>query len=541
MEKKSILTPVLCVILSVVLLGSGAIALFKGGVFSNDKDKLAKNNNNDQISIEFEGINNALTYVSNNFSKLEKIAKGEIDTGVSAAIGVELTEAAGAGDIGRFDFTVDAKSKGGNQAADYAIKYDGQAIATMNTVFSDDTVYVRIPELNDAYIKGSLNFDELMSSELYDEDVTAAARLAEKTQEIVTDELIEDVFDLLVESVENNIPEGKNAENLTGDIEGIEYDYTQKTYTITYDNFKGAALEFLNGIKTNKDLEEVYNLYINELGAAAEMTQEDADNPSYREMVETLIEEIEASEDDSDDTIDVNIAYNSDNDPCGINIDIYGEAIAIAVVNEKDKCGFEFEIYEDNEKACEFAAALTGSDGAYEGKFIFGVFDSGIYKTASMDLSTDIEVVDEETGAFKGNITVSLDADGEKVFFSIDSDSTADKTVFSFSVGADDEVYVTADLSIVETNASDITLPTGTVYDFENEADLESYQNSCDFEGFEQNAKSILGEDLYYEITGSDGYDEFNYDDYDNYGNYNDYYDLDNYEYDFGTGTAVAS
>ena len=77
MEKKSILTPVLCVILSVVLLGSGAIALFKGGVFSNDKDKLAKNNNNDQISIEFEGINNALTYVSNNFSKLEKIAKGE--------------------------------------------------------------------------------------------------------------------------------------------------------------------------------------------------------------------------------------------------------------------------------------------------------------------------------------------------------------------------------------------------------------------------------------------------------------------------------
>ena len=46
-----------------------------------------------------------------------------------------------------------------------------------------------------------------------------------------------------------------------------------------------------------------------------------------------------------------------------------------------------------------------------------------------------------------------------------------------------------------ETDASDITLPSGTIYNF-NEDDLNAYASSCDLEGFLARLEDIFGDGL---------------------------------------------
>lgn len=503
MEKKSILTPVLSVVLALVVLGTGLLAAFKGGLFGGkDKDEPEA----PKTEFSFDGINNAVDYASNTLDKIEKLANGEIETGVSMNLGVEfgdaLIEETELDSLGNILLSVDGKVKGSMAANDIAVKYNDSTVISAKTVVDGSTAYFCVPELNDAYVKG--DFSEVLKSELSSSEQELADALSSEAADKLAEamkafdgEKIQEMTNTYLEIIRNNVPEGKSNGKISGEVNGIAYEYTKTQYEIHQMDALNMAEDFLNEIKKDDDIREVYNIIRDQLMAADVSPETDSSEfPEYDAMIQSALDEIEeAKKDPSDDALVFDLVYDNDK-VCGLVFTEEDTEMTFVCVDEEDKFAIDM-IVNSGEETMKMKCSVEGSDGKYTGKLVLD--NDG--ETVSLDYTSDTQVVDEESGAFKGNITVSMTADGQTAKLSIDSDSTADKTDFKVTASFEGEELFVLTFDAVETKASDITVPTGTVYDIENEEDMEKYSESCDFEGFEANAKKILGDELYGLLT----------------------------------------
>lgn len=521
MEKKSILTPVLSVVLALVVLGTGLLAAFKGGLFGGkDKEKTEE----PKTEFNFDGINNVVDYASNTIDKIEKLANGELETGVSMNLGVEfgdmMLEEMDIDSLGKITLSVDGKVKGSMAANDIAVKYDDSAIISAKTVVDGTTAYFCVPELSDAYVKG--DFAEVLKNELStsEQELSDAmnSEVADKLAEAMKafdGEKIQEMTNTYLEIIKNNVPEGKSNGKISGDVNGITYEYTKTQYEIHQMDALNMAEGFLNEIKNDNDIKEVYNVIRDQLMTTASSETDGSEQlPEYDEMIQSALDQIaetkkSAAEEPSDDALVFDLVYNNDK-VCGLVFTEEEAEMTFVCVDENDKFAIDM-IIDTPEETIKMKYSIEGSDGKYTGKLLLDVGG----ETVSFDYSSDTQVVDEESGAFKGNITVSVTAEGQTAKLSIDSDSTADKVDFKVSASFEGEDLFVLTFDAVETKASDITVPTGTIYDIENEEDMEKYSESCDFEGFEANAKKIIGDKLYMMINE----DVFGYDyekDYEN-------------------------
>ena len=143
----------------------------------------------------------------------------------------------------------------------------------------------------------------------------------------------------------------------------------------------------------------------------------------------------------------------------------------------------------------------------------------------------DFKVVDEETGAFKGTMRYSMKADEMSASVEFVSKSTAKKTDFEITMDVDGENMMTVTFVGEETKATDVTIPSGQVYDISDEAQMEAYGATVDAEGFTKRLQEILGDDL--GAMGSMGgmgsmedYEDMMGDYEDMMGDYEDYEDM---------------
>jgi hypothetical protein len=125
-----------------------------------------------------------------------------------------------------------------------------------------------------------------------------------------------------------------------------------------------------------------------------------------------------------------------------------------------------------------------------------------------------------------GEIVYTINADDTNASVTANLNNVGDNLDTSFSVTANGEDCGSVSVKCTQTDASDITVPSGTMLNVTDEDDLESYLNGCDIDGWLEKVKAALGDELYNEIFGSSyDYDDYSYDDYS--------YDDDDYNYDY--------
>lgn len=532
---------------SLIAFSAAVMMLFTACKDSDSEKDNKKDEKNDQVKIEevldnvefnYQGLNDVLSYADNTVESMNDAVSGSLDTSVSTDITISLSDAM-KDDIG-FDFadvtiSNDAKVKGDKIANDLSILYDNKTAVTLNLLSDGGELYFRVPELNEAYVKGDI--DKFVDDELANAVDTETTEKITKSFEKFDTEKINDMLNTYMEIIKKNAPEGKDGEKISGSVNDLEYNYDTKDYELTGKIFYNTAMDMLNELKNDKEIAEAYNSIMDVSKSEAESsgyyTEEDIAEmyPSYEDMISEAIKYFEDEKEDafsSDEVMEYSLMF--DGDKCrGFYAEVDGSVIEIAMIDTKEAFGFVFNVGDDVYSKTSMAFSVEGEDGKFNGKFTLNnvnyEYDSD--ETVTFGFTTDYEITDEKSGAFKGTVEYYVTAEEDELRMVLTSDSDAEKSDVTVEFKYNDESMFTVDMESVTTNATDITIPTGTIYDALDEAQLEEYANSCDLEGFTANLKEVLGEELYSMFMSSTEDDDYYNDEYID----DEYYDEEYYDY----------
>ncbi len=526
MVKTNILTPVLAGVLGLSIVGSGL-----GYYFVNkDSDKTNSNRENTKLSAVADNINNTL-------DNAEKAVKGELDFAydgsVKVTFGDGFTELTGQS-VSPVSMNISTKQKGKNMGLDYTLAYDGNDLISLNAVLAreENAAYLQIPEFSDAYLKV-----DSTEAENYVKDELGVDFGNFDTSDIdmnIDYEGLETSLDEYEQVIKDNLPEGTEGDNLEGDIDGVKYELTTKSYTITAEDANKAAKAVLEKAKTDTNFKSIYEQAMEEAYGTI-TTETDSEYsyapPTYEEAIDSLIEELET--DISDGSVDF-VSYYNDGVFAGFKMvpnDDEGELSAIILsTDEADAVDIKFDGGDGT--AMTMYGAIKDTDGVLNGSYDISVKD----ESDNVQVIFEVKDLQESGDSFKGTIRTDVnftsDTEAFSGWFEISSDSTDDNLDLTFEVGANGKSVVTVDIESKKTEASDVAIPTGTTYDAFDESQLEEYLTTWDIEGFESKLKNALGDELYAELFEDNyGYDD-DYDLYDDYDWDYDDYDWDEYDWD---------
>lgn len=400
------------------------------------------------------------------------------------------------------DFVVktDAKAKGSLASNDFNITYDGKSVATLNVVADAENgiTYVRVPELSQSYLS-------MTEEEMSDYATKYATQYATGTGIDVTtpsvdiennidEKALENSKDKMLEIVKQNLSEmdSKDGEKAEGSLGAVaEYSFTTKTYTVTNQQAADLLKDLLEYVKTDEAL-------VNMICSSSALSKED-----FATKIDEQIEKVdEETKDTNSETADVLVYYNKD-DIQGIKFEDEEESIKLDSIflSDDEKFGM-FLAVEDNDSDVTFDCGFKVKDEIVNGNL--SVTTNGIADgeaTAKMNVQ-DLKVVNEDTGLVKGKVEMSADAMEHKFSSVYNSTSEKDTINVTTSVSLDDEEYISVKTEGAISDASDITIPTGTIYNASIESEMDKYLGECDTEGFTSNIMSVLGDEVSAFIKG---------------------------------------
>ena len=549
MVKNKVLTPVLAGVLGLSIVGSGL------GYYFVNKDS------NDGKT---EGGKAKLTQVADNINNTlgtaEKAIKGELDFAYNAtatvSFGEGFTEQAGVS-LQPISVTTVTKQKGSNTAADVSLTYGGNNLVSANAVYSRDnkSAYVQIPELSDAYLM--VNVDSLkdkVGSELSSQgiDLDSLFDSAEGADVDFDTDAFEKDLEEYKKVIEDSFPKPVDGEKKTGDIDGNEYSYTTKEYTISGNDVKAAFKAVLDKAKDDATLKDMFN----KAGVADELGM------SYDEIISQYADSMDSlfASDNLDETVKFD-AYYSGDDFAGFSFEKDGEGATLYTILKDDVVAVDFSLNMGSEGSASFKGSANTVDGVTNGKFTMKMetasdsdidadmtsADGGLSLEPTMAVSPSINfdtmeaevTLKEEGDAFSGTIRFDVNgtSDSQAVsgWVELASASTADKLDLSVEFGMNGKQFVTMAVTGNKTEASDITVPSGDkIYDMTNDDQMNTYLAGCDSDGFVANVKKVLGDEVYNMLVNAEGDLESDYDDYGDYDDYDDYdlSDIDMSDYD---------
>ena len=534
MAKSSVLTPVLAGVLGVAVVGSG-VAYYN--VYVKDGGKNAEKDAKNTKTSAVLSVDQAADNIQASLDTAQKIAKGDMNTGYKGTVSYTPPSGGEIGQLGIKSVSVGAevKQKDKMSGMDYTFAYDSKDLLTLNIVFDNDneTGYIKIPELSDAYLYGTTEeIEEWMQSQSnslgafgqnnyggsydfdsddydfddgdydfgdFDFDESAytsggsmdvgsaltsvpAAPDFEKLEGIDFEALFEDL-EGYADVVKENAPEGTDAEDYTVTNGGESITLTTKRYTITGEDVEKVFNAVMDKAKDDSALKEL-------------MAAMGVDESQYQEMWSSMADGMDTSE--SDDTMVLDVYYNgdevqglkatSDSEP--------DEQIYFVVASDEDKLIVDIDTNADDG---QFKAdgLVKVNDDTLDGSINFSS-DDGAKMTVTFDglTSTDDSV--------NGSMKLSGDM-GERgtydVTFTFDcKEGSGDITVSGSVAGEDIGVL---NINTTQTDASDITVPGGQGYKLTDEAELQKYLETCDSDKFMNSVKDAVGEELYNQLFGS--------------------------------------
>ena len=539
MVKKNVLTPVLAGVLGLSIVGSGVgyYMVNKDGGNGADKGKSkSSTTTSPKITVMAENISNTL-------SRAQDIATGEVDFAyegsLNVSFGTAITKEAGT-DIKDIGMNVSTKQKGGNEGGDITLTYGGSTLMTINEVLSrenSEEMFVKIPELSDAYLKVGKEDVEKYVKEEMGMDMSELTQAAEDIDIDFDAEAFEADINEYEKIVKDNFPEVKEEGTKSGDIDGISYEYTSKSYEVTNADAQKIATAVLEKAKTDENLKSLYEQGVDKvMNSASAMGSEDTETPpTYEESIDKMLEEVktEISEEDSEKVF-LETYENADGEFMGFNLKPDGEEgeFKYVIVSNDNAEGIDLSFDSGESEAMTVYGALKSENDAVNGSYTITANEDGV---EILKLVYDIKDVKTVGDNFSGTIRIdaSIDDNGEanSGWFEITSNSTEDNVDISFDIGINGENAMTISMTSKKTEASDVELPAADakIFDALDEEQMNKYLEECDMEGFQSKMKETLGDDMYNNLFGgsaSSAGSQYSYDD-------DEDYDFDDEDFDW--------
>lgn len=530
MVKSKILTPILAGVLGVSVAGSAV-----GYVLVNKDSDKKDSKKNEVVSpvdkIKDGGIVPGFTGadVSETIDTAEKAIKGELDFAYDAnatlSFGDSFKQMAGV-DIGSIGVKTSTKQKNNKTQADFSLLYNDNNLASANVVYDRDSglAYLQIPELSESYL--SVDINELMSQIEDQFTMSTGGTTIEELMgqleglEFDTDAMSENLGKY-IDAALGAMPEGKEGEEVSGDIEGYDYTFTTKTYTITGKDFANMLKAVLEEAKNDENLKSLYE----QIGAYATGTATGTvSNMSYEELIDQVLASMGEVE-DGGESVSFDVYYNQDI-PAGLHFDMDGAELDIKSVLTGAVTAVDMKMSADGQDVMTFKGAVEEEDGEANGQFAMN-FTDGLVK---YDMIYKLTNVSENGGTVRLDINYDDGSEAFSAWAEMISNTSDSDMSMSATVGFNGDVMFTLTFEGKKTEASDVELPTGQTYDVTDEAQLQQYLESVNTEGFLANLKQVLGDEIYNAIIGSaSGYETYDYDDDDDDYDY-DQFDLDDYD-----------
>lgn len=471
-------------VLSVLLAGAMSITAFTACDSKKDNDKDEKSQSVKEML--FDVIESA-----SNTNTLSGVFSGDADTAskMNATIefGSGIADALGT-EVKPLTITSETKLKGDKAGTDIAVSYDEKNLASLNGVYDNasKTGYIKVPELSDAYISVSEKDlsglkDEFaenngidLSSILSGND--SATAMVGNLSELKLDEW-EDTLDDYIKVIVDNLPKETKEEDYKGSLSDVEYDYKLKTYTLTVEDVKKMVEDVFAKLKTD---EKVKDIVVNVFGSQIDIT---ADN--YSSKLDSAKKELLDSMSDDTSSEEISLIFDG-KDIVGIK----EESTVIMVIDQKDAYVISVE-----SEAANCLLKVTADDGklAYDMTANFNDEEDGNGNISMTVKADNFEIVDKENGLANGDVTLTVTAEGKTIKLEASDKAEDKKSNSTLKFTIDDVEYVTMNSTNEITNASDISVPSGTIYTIDQ---IEKYQSSIKSEEFLTNIQTALGNDL---------------------------------------------
>lgn len=502
MVKKSVLTPVLASVVAVAAVGTGITYV----ALNKDKDNTEEKTTTKKVVKELnEGI-----------ETVQKAIKGELDFAYDANVKVTVDKSLTNEDIKSAELSSSTKQKGKKAQTDLALNYDDKQVISLKTILDRDTKtgYAQVSELSDGYLYA--NSDDLQKVlEQYASQYKDAIDQLDKQLEDSKVEFDADKFEKSLNEYEKTfkdaLPEAKDGDKLKGDIDGVSYSYTTKSYTLTGKDAANGIKAVLEKAKEDDTLKTYYEDRI----VKAAKTAGNTDIPSYSEFIDEAVSDLGDGGSDSDKKADVDVYYDGD-DLRGFKLVPESEEaelreLTFIVVDTKENCGIDFKLKSDDADEVTLYGVVKLEDNKANGDYKFAVKESGKDLLTSTTSIKDVATNDKCSGTVRTDISFSSDETfgtvaGKNFYTEVKADSDDDKSEITFDLGMDDKSLVKVEFSGKKTEASDIEIPKDNLYKATDEEELKKYVATIDQSKFTENVKNALGEELYKKLIGSNTY-----------------------------------
>ena len=488
MLKKSVLTPVLSGVLAVTVVGSGVgyynVFVKDKGADTEEVKKSAKNGKTAVLTVD-----EAAKTLGTTLEKAQEVAKGTTDTGYKATVGYSAPSDGEIGQLGLKDIAVsaEAKQKDKMTGLDYIISYDSSDVLPLNVVYDNDsqTAYIKIPELSDAYLTGTVDqINEMMGSSLdsytsmagMDNPLSGDADLS-ALENYDFAALMEDLLSY-ADTVKENVPEAKDGENYTVEKDGVSIELTTKSYTVTTEDAKKVADAVIAKGKADSTLKDLF-------------TQMGVSDSDY----ESIWDELDMS-DAEDETVNIDVYYKVGNVAGFKAVNSDGEEMRCIAASDEKNVIIDCDLSSVEDSTFVMSGLVT-----YENDTLDGSIN---VDAADMNMVINYNSVKVTEDSANGTMTISASQGGEAVMdMSCTLDVSGNQGTITYTGSAEGQSIGTITVKVEETNASDISVPTGTMYNFTNEEELRKYADGCDVEGWQNKLKTALGDELFNQIFGS--------------------------------------
>lgn len=544
MLKKSILTPVLSGVLAVTVVGSGAYYFVnqknadkddESSSQSQDKDGKKKGSDSIELKVSDEELQKGLdkatdkievvkSSVADQVETVTKAVSGDLDFAYNASLtvtpGEMLTQEA---DIKSIALNVAAKQKGDAAQLTLEGQYGGQTLATANIIGdrSGGNVYAQVPELSDTYVSVSLEQLKTMAENAVQAPMQAytqksAEAIAEQqggdidesnvkvpdynalieALESVDQEALEQDIAEYAQTIAENFPEGKDAEATKGEVDGVSYELTTKTYDVT----EADAMKITKAvIEKAKDDTLIKDFLDNE--TIKEFTLSDS-SAFVAGLDEMLAEMEDNSVDESGEVVSFDVMFDSEGAIAGFKMENDGEGIYAVSTAVGDDYVVDMKFNGGSDADMTVAGVIKNENDTLNGSIkMDNKTSSGEGDYNMVFALKDVKTTDN---VMSGTVSFDATANGKTVGLVFTSNSTADKTDFVFSSSMDGKSIFDIAFTLEQTDASDIAVPSDAIaIDLESGEGTDKYAATLDIQGFQDHLKDVLGEELFGKIVGT--------------------------------------
>ena len=371
--------------------------------------------------------------------------------------------------------------KDDNPYVSLGLTCNNSQLATLEVLsdFASKQAFVRIPELNTAYLSTTIAMEEADTDEI---DSFFQQCQSIKDEEII--QLLKDETDLFLRLIETvNIEK-----NVSVTANNITSSYDKLTTTISNEKAKQMLIDMAKRLFNEEYVISMYS-------ALCDIETYSDSLPPFNEVLDLLAdlptEEIP--------TIDLSIYVNSKNQINSIAItfpnddNLPNEILFLTATDEKT--GFEFKVNEAGTTLFSIFGSYTNKKETYSGYITISSFDIDDIPTEYTVDFENLKISSGSNPSVSGTFSFSSpDLMGAQISLTIDSTAQHANMSINVAMGGMSMGTITIDANISEADLIPTLPADATVYDVETQ--VNDYMLTADLMGFLQNITDVTGIDV---------------------------------------------